>query len=161
MIVYNSLESQSFVKLYNTFIKAFSDYQVQINVLQESLENNLKRRGYRPDASICACDEDEMIGFLLNSVRQWDGKTTAYDTGTGVVKRYRNQGISGSMFSKILQALKDMNVRRYILEVIQSNAPAVHLYEKQGLKFSGSLNVSALKKVSCGRCLGQMCAFSL
>lgn len=83
MIVYNSLENQSFVKLYNTFIKAFSDYRVKTNVSQESLENNLKRRGYRPDASICACDGDEMVGFLLNSVRQWDGKTTAYDTGTG------------------------------------------------------------------------------
>lgn len=111
MIGYNSLKKQGFGKFYDTFIKAFSDYRVQINVSQESLKNNLKRRGYRPDASICACDGDEMVGFMLNSVRQWDGKTTAYDTGTGVVKRYRNQEISGSMFSKVLQALRDLNVR--------------------------------------------------
>ena len=146
MIVYNSLENQNFEKLYGTFIKAFSDYRVPINVSAESLENNLKRRGYCPGASICACDGNEMVGFLLNSVRQWNGKTTAYDTGTGVVKRYRNQGISGSMFSKALQFLKDMNVRQYILEVIQSNAAAVHLYEKQGFKVVREFECFSIEK---------------
>lgn len=39
-----------------------------------------------------AFDNEELVGFVLNGFRNWYGKTTVYDTGTGVLPKYRRQG---------------------------------------------------------------------
>ncbi|WP_419750668.1 GNAT family N-acetyltransferase [Terrisporobacter petrolearius] len=136
MINYSTLENIDIEKLHSTFVEAFSDYEVKLDMPISQLCQNIQRRGYVPKASICASDNDMLVGFLLNAIRQWDEKLTAYDTGTGVIKEYRNKGISSKMFLNALQSLKEMEVKQYLLEVIQSNTPAIHLYEKQGFKVS-------------------------
>ena len=146
MINYNTLENIDIEKLHSTFVEAFSDYEVKLDMSISMLDQHLQKTGYTPKASICASDDDMLVGFLLNSIRQWDEKLTAYDTGTGVIKEYRNKGISSNMFLKALQSLKEMEIKQYLLEVIQSNTPAIQLYEKQGFKVSREFECFNLDK---------------
>ena len=146
MVNYDTLENVSIEKLHTTFTEAFSDYEVKIDIPILKLQQRLQRTGYLTEASIGASDNDVLVGFLLNSIREWDGKLTAYDTGTGVIKEYRNKGITSSMFLNVLKNLKEMEVQQYLLEVIQSNTSAVHLYKKQGFEVSREFECFNLDK---------------
>lgn len=146
MVNYDTLENVSIERLHNTFMEAFSDYEVKIDMPILKLKQRLQRTGYVSQASMGASDNDVLVGFLLNSIREWDGNLTAYDTGTGVIKEYRNKGITSTMFLNVLKSLKEMEVKQYLLEVIQSNTSAVHLYKKQGFEVSREFKCFNLEK---------------
>lgn len=134
MFIYNTLESISIEKLHKTFLEAFSDYQVKSDLPLLKFQQMLQRRGYIAKASMGAFENNTLVGFLLNGIRNWDGKLTAYDTGTGVIKTYRRHGITSNMFLNAKQILIEMGMEQYLLEVIQSNTSAVQLYKKQGFE---------------------------
>lgn len=134
MFAYNTLESTSMEELHKTFLEAFSDYQVKLDLPLAKLQQMLQRRGYVPQASLGAFINDAIVGFVLNGIRNWDGKFTAYDTGTAVIEAYRKQGITSHMLLKIKPLLREMGVEQYLLEVIQTNASAVQLYKKEGFE---------------------------
>ncbi|WFD08691.1 GNAT family N-acetyltransferase [Tepidibacter hydrothermalis] len=131
MFIYKTLESTSMEKLHKTFLEAFSDYQVKVDISLLKLQQMLQRRGYVPRASIGAFKDDELIGFFLTGIRKWNGKLTAYDTGTAVIQTYRKQGVTSNMFLNTKQLLEKMEVEQWLLEVIQSNISALQLYKKQ------------------------------
>lgn len=132
MVDFKTLEGTRMEILHTAFIEAFSDYQVKMNLPFEKFKIMLERRGYSPKFSMGAFKDGELIGFILNGIRSWQGKTTVYDCGTGVIPEYRKQGITSKMFSEVLSLLQGSNIEHYLLEVIQSNDAAVNLYKKQG-----------------------------
>lgn len=134
MFSYDTLENISIETLHKTFLNAFSDYQVKMDLPLFKFEYMLQRRGYVAKSSIGAFNDETLVGFVLNGVRNWDGKLTAYDTGTGVIETYRKQGITSNILLNVRQLFKEMGVEQYLLEVIQSNTSALQLYKKQGFK---------------------------
>lgn len=134
MFSYDTLESIGIETLHETFLNAFSDYQVKMDLPILKFQYMLQRRGYVAKASIGAFNDETLVGFVLNGVRNWDGKLTAYDTGTGVIETYRKQGITSNMLLNVRQLFKEIGVEQYLLEVIQSNTSALQLYKKQGFK---------------------------
>lgn len=146
MLNYKTLEDTRIEILHAAFIEAFSDYKVKMNLPLQKFRIILKSRGYSPKFSIGAFKNEQLIGFILNGVRNWRGKTTVYDCGTGVIPEYRKQGITSNMFSEILSLLKNNNIEHYLLEVIQSNEPAVNLYKKQGFSITRSLSCFQIDK---------------
>ncbi|MCW6108917.1 GNAT family N-acetyltransferase [Clostridium sporogenes] len=134
MFSYDTLENIGIETLHKTFLNAFSDYQVKMDLPILKFQYMLQRRGYVAKASIGAFNDETLVGFVLNGVRNWDGKLTAYDTGTGVIETYRKQGITSNMLLNVRQLFKEMGVEQYLLEVIQSNTSALQLYKKQGFK---------------------------
>lgn len=132
MIEYSSLENTSLVDLHMAFLKAFSDYQVQMNLPFSKFENMLYRRGYAADLSVGAFLGNELVGFVLNGCRLWNDINTLYDCGTGVVPNFRQRGITTNLFKIINDLLEKKKIEQYLLEVIQTNTSAVELYKKQG-----------------------------
>lgn len=134
MILYKTLEKTSTETLHETFIEAFSDYQVKMDLPFWKFQGMIQRRGYTPDLSIGAFENEKLVGFALNGLRQWNGKATVYDIATGVAPEYRRQGITSSIFLHIRELLKDKKAEQYLLEAIKSNEPAIQLYRKQGFE---------------------------
>lgn len=134
MFIYKTLESISMEKLHKTFLEAFSDYQVKVDISLLRFKQMLQQRGYVPSASIGAFKYNELVGFFLTGIRKWNGKLTAYDTGTAVIQTYRKQGATSNMFLNTKQLLEEMGVEQCLLEVIQSNTSAIQLYKKQGFQ---------------------------
>lgn len=149
MFIYNTVENISIEELHDTFVDAFSDYQVKMDLPLIELQQMLQRMGYVAEASIGAFEENVLVGFLLNAVRQWNGKLSAYDTGTAVIPNYRNHGITSNMFLYAKEVLKKMQVKQYLLEVIQSNTSAVNLYKKQGFEILREFECFNLDKNKC------------
>jgi ribosomal protein S18 acetylase RimI-like enzyme len=146
MFNYNTLENTNIEILHKTFLKAFSDYQVKMELPILKFEQMLQRRGYVSEISMGAFKNQELIGFVLNGLRQWNGKPTVYDLGTGVIGEYRKQGITSNMLFNIKRLLKEKTVEQYLLEVIQSNTSAVQLYKKQGFQIIRELECFQLDK---------------
>lgn len=146
MINYKTLDNTDMTMLHQTFLDAFSDYQVKMELPLWKLQQMLQRRGYVPEVSIGAFKDDALKGFVFNGFRNWKGKSTAYDSGTGVVPEYRKQGITTSMFHKALEMLKEKGAEQYLLEVIQTNAAAFDLYKKQGFQIVRTFSCFQLDK---------------
>lgn len=146
MYNYNTLENTSINILYQTFLSSFSDYQVKFNISLPDFESMLIRRGYTPKFSIGAFKNDELVGFIYNGLRIWNGKKTIYDTGTGVIKNYRKQGITTLMFNYLIKDLVKTDVECYLLEVLKSNISAFNLYKNQGFEIVRELECFKMKK---------------
>jgi ribosomal protein S18 acetylase RimI-like enzyme len=129
---FRTLETMAIEDLHDTFLEAFSDYLVKVDVPLWKFETMARRRGMVPGLSVGAFVDDRLVGFIFNGVRQWGGRRTAYDTGTGVVPEYRKMGATTRMFARALEVLRKAGVEQYLLEVIKENDPAGDLYRKQG-----------------------------
>lgn len=73
---------------------------------------------------------EKIVGFA--------GISTSIDTADvvniGVLPEYRGQGIGDQLFQKLEEMAKISNCNNIMLEVRESNEPAIHLYEKYGLQ---------------------------
>lgn len=146
MFSYEILDRTSTETLHKTFLDAFSDYQVKMDLPIWKFKQMLQRRGYTPEMSIGAFKNEMLVGFVLNGFRNWNKKSTVYDLGTGVTTDYRRQGITSNMLLNIKEALKQKQVEQYLLEVIKSNTSAVELYKKQGFEIQREFQCFQLDK---------------
>jgi ribosomal protein S18 acetylase RimI-like enzyme len=132
MINYRFLSDDDFDSLYDCFVAAFSDYEVDMQMTREQFRQRLIRDGARLPMSAGAFVGERMIGFCINGVGQWQGTETAYDAGTGVIHEYRGRGVGKELFACLTPRLKNEGIKQYLLEVLTSNTRAVSLYRKLG-----------------------------
>ena len=137
--MYRLLTAADFHPLYECFLEAFSDYQINLQMTEEQFEQRVKRDGVELELSAGAFDNERMIGFYMNGRGMWHGQDTAYDAGTGVVPAYRRSGVAIQLFDFIAPRLKERGIKQYLLEVITSNERAVALYRKLGFEETRTL----------------------
>ncbi len=138
MTVIRSLEHIHFDSLFDAFSKAFADYEMQLS--KEELYVMLSRRGFVPELSFGAFENEKLLSFTFNGIGEYRGKPTAYDTGTGTLKEYRGQGLASAIFEHAVPVLQLAGISQYVLEVLQHNSAAVSVYQKQGFQVSREFN---------------------
>lgn len=146
MINIKTLENTPFEIIHEAIVNAFSDYVEQFELTLDQLKYLVERRGYDPALSFGAFDEDKLVGLTLNGVGLWNGERTAYDTGTGIIKEYRKQGIATRLFNESLPILRENDISQYLLEVIKTNIGAFDLYRKAGFKVTRELDYFSIDK---------------
>lgn len=143
---YATLEGVEQERLRLAFLAAFADYQLPPELTSEQFARMLRRTGCRPEVSVGAFDGDELIGFIHNGLRTWQGQLTAYDQGTAVLPSFRKQGVTTALFAALEPILRAAGVRQYLLEVLQSNEPAYSLYLKKGFRVTREFDCCTLAK---------------
>ncbi|HOZ15316.1 MAG TPA: GNAT family N-acetyltransferase [Tenuifilaceae bacterium] len=133
-----SLANIHFDVLFESFAKAFADYEIQPDMAE--LQKMLHRRGFVPGLSFGAFDNGNLVSFTFNGIGNFNGIKTAYDTGTGTLKDYRAQGLASKVFNESIPFLVDAGVEQYLLEVLQHNTSAVSVYRKQGFEVTREFN---------------------
>jgi len=134
LITIKTLNEISIEQIHETFTKAFADYVESFELTHDQLKYMIERRGYSPNLSFGAFNENDLVGFTLNGIGESNGELTAYDAGTGIIKEFRKKGIATKMFNESLPVLRENNVTQYLLEVIKTNSGAYDLYKKAGFK---------------------------
>lgn len=134
MIDFHSLANTSFDHLFLCFQEAFKDYEMQLN--KEQLRVMLLRRGFDPHLSFGASEDGRLVSFTCNGIGSYQGKRTAYDTGTGTIAEYRGRGLATRVFEYSLPFLREAGIGNYLLEVLQHNHKALSVYEKLGFEIS-------------------------
>jgi ribosomal protein S18 acetylase RimI-like enzyme len=129
------LGSVPFHRIAAAFNTAFSDYYLRMGSQAEVwLKNRLTKNAVDLDCSVGVFAGDDLVGFSLTGIDAWMGETAAFDAATGIVPDYRGQGLAGRMFEFGLPRLRERGVRRFLLEVLQVNEPAIAAYKKTGFK---------------------------
>lgn len=126
------LGESDFPAIHETFLDAFADYEVPVDFDAERLQRMMVRRGTDLGASVGAFEDDRMVAVMATAIREFEGTLTAYDTFTGVRPAFRGQGIAGRLFDVAREELQGRGVRRFLLEVIQTNEEAVKAYARAG-----------------------------
>lgn len=131
--------------LYKTFMTAFADYAQDVSHITETyFTNRAIKNGVNFETSVGVFDQDEMVGFTLVGLDNFNGSYSAFDAFTGIVKPHRGQGLAKAMFEFILPKLKAKGVQNFYLEVLQENEPAVRAYKKTGFVITRELDAFAL-----------------
>ncbi len=128
-------------KLHAAFVEAFADYSMgsATGLPEDRLLLRMQKNAVDYDLSVGAYDDRRLVGFTLIGVDAWGGCSTAYDAGTGIVPEYRGRGLATRMLDHALPALRNRGVERFVLEVLQTNEPAIRAYKKAGFETSREL----------------------
>ncbi|MEQ1606219.1 MAG: GNAT family N-acetyltransferase [Pyrinomonadaceae bacterium] len=140
------LDEGYFRKLYDAFTEAFSDYVIPFALTEVQFRNHINLTAVDLERTIGCIEDERIVGFTLNGFGEWEGRSTVYDAGTGVVPDQRRRGVSESMFEMMLPAFRDAGVEQCLLEVITTNTGAINLYEKLGFQ-----KVRRLALLQCDR----------
>lgn len=125
-----SLASVPFDQVADAFLVAFADYELTLD--KDTLAAMLKRRGANLALSFAAWAQGRIVSFIINGIGRYNGRATAYDTGTGTVKEFRGLGLTDRIFNYSVDYLVKAGVEAYLLEVLTHNLPAVKIYTRQG-----------------------------
>jgi ribosomal protein S18 acetylase RimI-like enzyme len=121
-------------QLYDTFIEAFSDYVFPFALTIEQFRGHIALNAVDIDRTIGCFEGNNLIGFSLNGFGEWQGRSTVYDAGTGVIPSARREGVSRKMFEAMLPVFAESGVEQFLLEVVTTNTAALSLYEKLGFR---------------------------
>lgn len=109
----------------NTLEAEFDDFW-NASILESELKNTLSKY-------VVAKIETEIVGFagVIDTVDQFE------ITNIVVKKKFRNNGIGNALLIELIKLAKTNNKDKIILEVNNTNKPAIKLYEKNGFKNIG------------------------
>jgi ribosomal protein S18 acetylase RimI-like enzyme len=138
MLEIRSLAGVGWEELAATFNAAFSDYVVPMLLTGDALAAMQRRRGYTADASFGAFDGRHLVGFALTCAEG----DRVYNSGTGVVPWHRRGGLARRLVDAVIA---NVRAKSYVLEVIETNAPAVALYRAAGFVERRKLQIWAYK----------------
>lgn len=133
--------------LRETFLAAFADYFLPLQLSEEQFKNKLAKEGVELGFCGGAYQNSELAGFILTGLGEWHEIPTAYNAGTGVLPAHRGKGLTEQLYSFMLKKFRESGIEQCLLEVIQENQAALKVYEKLGFKIVRSLDCfRALKK---------------
>jgi predicted GNAT family acetyltransferase len=92
-----------------------------------------------PEHSVVACADGRLAGFVLAALQEQQGKRIAWNAGTGVAVPFRRQGIAKQLMHKAVEALQEIQVDEYWLEVVCDNVGAIRAYESAGFQKAARL----------------------
>lgn len=122
--------------LHNAMLAAFSDYVVPLQPNKDAFLSMMASRGFDPEASFVAIDNDEVAAFWNVATR--GQKRYLITSGTRI--DHRGKGLSSGLGRAAIKSAKDADMDSFWLEVIKGNEGAEKLYEKLGFKVVRALN---------------------
>jgi RimJ/RimL family protein N-acetyltransferase len=78
-----------------------------------------------------------LIGFLAVSQGGFEKNRHACSLMTGVLRDYWRQGVASALLQRALRWVEQRGISRVELTVMESNAPAIGLYQKFGFQREG------------------------
>ncbi|MEO1049095.1 MAG: GNAT family N-acetyltransferase [Bacteroidota bacterium] len=132
-----SLSPLDLDQMHEAFLDSFRDYPIQFSLTKEQfVKKFVQKLKIDFELSAGAFDGDRLVGFVFSSSNVYEGKTTAYNGGTGVRRPYRNQGITFKLYERLIPKFKEKGIEQGILEVLTTNTRAIRAYERIGFQKS-------------------------
>lgn len=129
-------EDEDFSGLYQAFIDAFADYRVMFRPTENEFYRRVKHKlRVRSGLSPLTFEHGSIVGFILHATKPYKGQLTMYNGGTGVAPASRGRHLTESMYEYILPKAHSEGIQRVLLEVLESNHTAIHVYEHLGFEF--------------------------
>jgi len=92
--------------LTSCFNLAFSDYFVKFNATEDYLRDRWFAADVDFSLSAGVMDKNELVGFIINGVREWNGIQSAFNVGTGVIPSCRGNRLTEKMYQFLQPLMK-------------------------------------------------------
>lgn len=109
---------------------SFEGYLVPIHFDLPQFLTMLRKDNVDLSASRVLVSKEQPCGIALIARRGWNSRLAAM----GTTKETRGKGAGSWFMGKLIQEGRERNDREMVLEVIEKNEPAVHLYQKFGFQ---------------------------
>ncbi len=110
--------------------RGFESYFVPITFNVTAFLNMVRKDGIDLTCSRVLIADGEPLGIALLARRGWTGRLAAM----GLAKEGRGLGTGSWFMGRLIAEACGRDEREMLLEVIEQNEPAVHLYEKYGFQ---------------------------
>lgn len=140
MITFKTMDHITFKEAHELFTLGFEGYYIPMNMTLDAFVARFGNENLSPVLSIIMFDEGNPIGFVIQGIREVDGKKIAWNGGTGIIPKYRGKKLGSVLVEKALHTLKEQDVDIATLEALTINQPAIKLYEKVGYKVIDTLH---------------------
>lgn len=143
---YRTLTKGDLTQMHRSFVEAFSNYQVNMKMSREAFEDRmLYKLNINFDLSPAVFSGDKLVGFIFQTINEYEGQLAAYNGGTGVIPGYLGQGLTDKLYDFITPQLKEEGVEKCVLEVLIDNDQAIKAYTKSGFFKSKTFQCLMLK----------------
>lgn len=139
-LIIKSLENINLHEFTTCFNDAFSDYTIPFKVTPDYLTERFTGAGIQYNLSFGAFSQDKQVAFIMHAVGKDNGKKTAFDICTGVIPEFRGNRLVAEIYNYAIPILKEQNVQKTLLEVIQTNEKAIKAYSNLGFKIKRELS---------------------
>jgi len=136
-----NLSKIPFENIIKCFNESFASYFVELPKDSDFWKQRWGQANVDYSLSFGMFDNDKLVGFILNAIDFRNDELVAYNSGTGVLPNYRGRKIIKSVYDYALPILKQNNIERCTLEVVQENEIAIRLYK--------SIGFNIIKKYKC------------
>jgi len=116
--------------LVNFLNLGFENYLVPIHLNTDTFLNMLRKDGIDLTASCVLLADDRPAGIALIARRGWSSRLAAM----GILKELRGKGAGYWLMDELINEACQRGEREMVLEVIEQNEPALHLYQKSGFQ---------------------------
>lgn len=120
-------------------LTAFEGYFVPMPPEVAYWERRFKGAAVDYKLSFGAFEAGQLVGFMMIGVDEFEGKLTAFNTGTGVIPAFRGQQIVDQLYAFAFPVFQAAGIRSAKLEVITENARAIRVYERIGFQIERRL----------------------
>jgi ribosomal protein S18 acetylase RimI-like enzyme len=133
-MVVRHLGDTDFKIIMECFLSAFENYFVKMPTDHNFYKERWKAAGLRFELSYGMFDDNILVGFIINAVDERQGEYIAYNSGTGVIPKYRGKRIVKAIYDYAIPDLINNGITKCLLEVITENVKAIKSYEGIGFK---------------------------
>ncbi|MFT5165783.1 MAG: ribosomal protein S18 acetylase RimI-like enzyme [Saprospiraceae bacterium] len=135
-----TLEKSSLANLTTVFNEAFSDYIIPIQWTEAILSRKFKADNVDLSLSPGYFVDGKLCGFIFHFIGTREKSPVVWNGGTGVAPDQRGQGVTTKLYEFILPFMQESGFDRTVLEVIEGNNPAIHIYQKNGFSTTRKLD---------------------
>lgn len=132
MIKIKKMSDLTFGEATELWNAGFEGYVYDMNKTVDDFIQRFGLEDLLPSLSVVAYVNHEPAGFILNGVRNMNGKKVSWNGGTGVATKFRRQGIGKAMMEAVLSLYKENGIDVATLEAAKSNEKAINLYKHYG-----------------------------
>ena len=141
------LTSNDLGQMHRSFIEAFSTYKVEMKMSREAFEDRMLDKLHIDfNISPGVFSGDKLVGFIFQTINNYEGQQSAYNGGTGVIPGYLGQNLTYRMYEFILPTLRSKGVKKCVLEVREDNISAIKAYRKSGFEKTKDFQCLMLKE---------------
>jgi ribosomal protein S18 acetylase RimI-like enzyme len=134
---YGYFESTDMGQLYNAFVESFSDYYVNFHPnISQFYHRIFHKLNASRELSGLVFENDDVIGFILHALNDYQGTKVAYNGGTGIIPSKRKNKVMTGLYEMLMPRLHEHGAEKILLEVIADNSPAVSFYKSLGFEYT-------------------------